>query len=91
MGEEGRPQLHAVVEEDEAGYAAIGEERVGIRLREDAEVPLTVSVVQRPFPYPATDLLRKVLGATVMTSTKLWHLFLSKNLPNLLYWVVRVI
>ena len=63
MGEEGRPQLHAVVEEDEAGDAAVGQERVGIRLREDAEVPLTVSVVQRPSPYPATDLLGKVLRA----------------------------
>ena len=62
VGEEGRPQLHAVVEEDEAGDAAVGQERVGIRLREDAEVPLAVSVVQRPFPYPATDLLGKVLG-----------------------------
>ena len=63
MSEKSRPQLHAVVEEDETGYAAVGEERVGIRLREDAEVPLAVSVVQRPFPYPATDLLGKVLGA----------------------------
>ena len=63
MGEEGRPQLHAVVEEDEAGDAAVGQERVGIRLREYAEVPLVVSVVQRPFPYPATYLLGEVLRA----------------------------
>ena len=58
MGEEGRPQLHAVVQQDEAGDAAVGEERIGIRVGEDSEIPLAVSVAERPPPYPGAQFNR---------------------------------